>query len=148
KKTLASLPIEVVEAEIAVEAPEQVVTGAKFDVTHSDPVHQRDFVTIVATGAETGAYLDYYYVEKNRGGSLQAPAEPGLYEIRYVLDSGKRTLASAPIEVVEAEIAVAGPETVRADSEMTVRWTKAIFPRDFVTIVAAGAEEGAYLDYL
>jgi len=146
-KTLASSPIEVVEAEQTVSAPSTVTFGTEFEVTWGGTVNPRDWVTIVPVGADEGDYLAYRRVEGNDRVSLRAPAEPGLYEVRYVLDEGSRTLASVPIEVVEAEQTVSGPPLVRAEGAFTVTWGETVHPRDWVTIVPAGADEGDYLAY-
>ncbi|MAS14451.1 MAG: hypothetical protein CMH69_14225 [Nitratireductor sp.] len=148
KRVLASTPIEVVEAELGIAAPEQVTTGASFEVSWSSSVHPRDYVTIVPTGAEEGSYTDYKRVQDATDNSLVAPSEPGLYEVRYVLNEGKRVLASTPIEVVEADVSITGPDVVRAGAPVAVEWTQAIHPRDYITIVPTGADEGSYGDYL
>ena len=61
--------------------------------------------------------------------TLRAPAEPGLYEVRYVLDEGRRTLASSPIEVVAADAplddgaGLSAPATATPGATVTVSWT-------------------------
>ncbi|WP_336057197.1 hypothetical protein, partial [Nitratireductor sp. CH_MIT9313-5] len=147
KRVLASTPIEVVEAELGIAAPEQVTTGASFEVSWSSSVHPRDYVTIVPTGAEEGSYTDYKRVQDATENSLVAPSEPGLYEVRYVLNEGKRVLASTPIEVVEAELGITAPEQVTTGASFEVSWSSSVHPRDYVTIVPTGAEEGSYTDY-
>jgi len=145
-KTLASTPVEVVEAEQTVSAPATVTFGTQFTVTWGETVNPRDWVTIVPVGANEGAHLASQRVGNNDSVSLRAPAEPGLYEVRYVLDEGSKTLASTPVEVVEAEQTISAPAIVRAETTFAVTWGETINPRDWVTIVLAGADEGAHLD--
>ena len=146
--TLASADIEIVEAETSVSAPESATAGSAFDVSWTNVIHPDDYVTIVPAGAEEGTYEDYARVRDDNEASLQAPAEPGLYEVRYVLKEGRVTLASADIEIVETDIEISGPDTVRAESEIRVSWSGTVpSPTDFVTIVPMGAEEGEYTDY-
>ncbi|WP_164512247.1 vWA domain-containing protein [Oceaniglobus ichthyenteri] len=147
KRTLATAPIEVVEGEVGLAGPETVTTGAMFDFTWSGGIHPRDFITIVPMGAKDGESGDYIRVNDNTEGSLTAPAEVGLYELRYVLNQGKRTLATAPIEVVTAEVTLTGPSVVRAGETVNIGWSQTINPNDFITIVPAGAAEGRYDDY-
>ena len=143
RATAGSAEIEIVEAEVSVSAPERATTGSTFQVTWSRPVHPRDYVTIVPMGADEGESGAYTRVGDNNEGSLTAPATAGLYEVRYVLNEGRKTLASADIEVVEADIELSGPDTVRAESQFRVSWSgTAPHPRDYVTIVPMGAEEG------
>ena len=145
--TLASTDIEIVEAETSVSAPESATAGSAFDVSWTNVIHPDDYVTIVPAGADEGTYEDYARVRDDNEASLQAPAEPGLYEVRYVLKEGRVTLASADIEIVEAETSVSAPESATAGSAFGVSWTNAIHPDDYVTIVPAGAEEGTYENY-
>ena len=58
-----------------------------------------------------------------------------------------RVLARTPIEVVEGNVTVSGPDRLRASSDLTISWTGAIHPRDYVTIVPVGTAEGEYGDY-
>ena len=147
-RTMASTPVEVVEAEMGIAAPEEVTTGASFKVTWSASIHPEDYVTIVPAGAEEGKYTNYQRVRDVTENRLIAPAEPGLYEVRYVLREGGRTMASTPVEVVEAEVTVSGPDVARAGTKIQVSWSISIHPEDYVTIVPAGTAEGKYADYI
>jgi Ca-activated chloride channel family protein len=147
RRTLASTPVEVVEAEQTVSAPATVTFGTEFTVSWGATVDPGDWVTIVPMGADEGKYLSYEYVRDNDSVTLRAPADPGLYEVRYVLDEGRRTLASTLVEVVEAEQTVSAPATVTFGTEFTVSWGETIAPEDWVTIVPMGADEGKYLSY-
>ncbi|PWJ83739.1 Ca-activated chloride channel family protein [Pseudaminobacter salicylatoxidans] len=148
RRTMASTPVEVIEAEMAIAAPEQVTTGASFKVTWSSSIHPQDFVTIVPAGSDEGTEARYFRVGENTENSLVAPAEPGLYEVRYVLNNGRRTMAFTPVEVVGAEVTLSAPDVLRAGSEMRMSWSSSIHPQDFITIVPAGAGQGAEGKYL
>jgi Ca-activated chloride channel family protein len=146
-RTLASTPIEITEPEVTVSAPETALAGSDIDVNWSTPVDERDYITIVPMGAEEGAYTDYV----RAGGddrTIKAPADPGLYEVRYVLNEGDRTLASSPIEVTEPEVSVSAPETGLAASRIEVDWSSPVDDRDYITIVPMGADAGEYTDYI
>ncbi|HHW35198.1 MAG TPA: VWA domain-containing protein [Paracoccus solventivorans] len=148
-RVLASAPIEIVDVPVAVSVPAQATVGAEFPVGwQAEGLNPRDYVTIVAEGAEPGSYGDYTRIGDASEGKLRAPAEPGLYEVRLQMEGSGRVLASAPIEVVEGAVTVSGPDRLRAGTEMVVTWTGAIHPRDYVTIVPAGADDGDYADYI
>ncbi|SEO27634.1 Ca-activated chloride channel family protein [Paracoccus alcaliphilus] len=147
-RTLASIPVEVVEAEISISAPKAVTTGARFSVSWSSSNHPQDYVTIVPAGADEGSYTNYQRVREDTENSLTAPAEPGVYEVRYVLNEGSRTLVSRPVEVVAAEVVLNGPDVARAQTPLRISWSMAIHPQDYITIVPAGADEGTYRDYM
>ncbi|WOC16097.1 vWA domain-containing protein [Pseudochrobactrum sp. MP213Fo] len=147
-RTMASTPVEVVEAEMGIAAPKEMTTGASFKVTWSASIHPEDYVTIVPAGAEAGKYTNYKRVRDVTENKLTAPAEPGFYEVRYVLREGGRTMASTPVEVITAEVTVSGPDVARAGSKISVTWSSSIHPEDYLTIVPAGTAEGKYADYI
>lgn len=148
ERVVARTPLELVEKSLSVGAPESVIAGSNFSVEWSDVVHPRDKVTIVPAEAPEDAYGDYLRTGNATTGALQAPAEPGDYEVRYLLEEDGMAVATSPVEVTAAETRVSGPETVVAGSNLTVSWTTTIHPRDKVTIVAANAPEDADGDYL
>lgn len=145
--SIASAPIEVVEKAVTVTAPESVTAGTAFEVEWSDVVHPRDYVTVVEAGAPQDAYTDYVYVGEQRSGSLPAPGEPGAYEVRYVLNENRLAVASTALEVGVAETSISAPASAQAGGTVDVSWTRAIHPRDYVTIVPVGAAPDAYGDY-
>ena len=147
-RVLARTPVEVVDADVTVSAPAQVVVGSAFPVTwQAEGLHPRDYVTIVPAGADDGAYGDYHRMEGDAEGELRAPAEPGLYEVRLQLDTGDRVLARAPVEVIEGDVSLNGPDRVRAETEITVSWSGVIHPRDYVAIVRIGTPDGEQSGY-
>ncbi|SHM42467.1 Ca-activated chloride channel family protein [Paracoccus solventivorans] len=147
-RVLARTPVEVVDADVTVSAPAQVVVGSAFPVTwQAEGLHPRDYVTIVPAGADDGAYGDYHRMEGDAEGELRAPAEPGLYEVRLQLDAGDRVLARAPVEVIEGDVSLNGPDRVRAETEITVSWSGVIHPRDYVAIVRIGTPDGEQSGY-
>ncbi|SLN22912.1 von Willebrand factor type A domain protein [Roseovarius albus] len=147
KTTLGSAPIEVVDANVTVSAPETVVRGATFEASWTGAVDKGDYITIVPVGADEGTYGNYITVRDKSKNTLKAAADPGLYEVRYVLREGAKTLASTPVEVTEAQVTVAAPETVLTGQSFEVSWTNAVDKGDYVTIVPVGADEGTYGNY-
>ncbi|HLW28745.1 MAG TPA: hypothetical protein VKY54_13510, partial [Kiloniellales bacterium] len=113
-----------------------------FDVSWRGTINSSDFITIVPAGSEEGKVEGHIRVRDHSEGRLTAPGTPGLYELRYVLEEGRRTLASEIVEVAEAEVVLAGPSTVRAGAAVDVTWSNTINASDFITIVPAGSDEG------
>lgn len=134
--------------EVEILGPEQVTTGATFDVSWSKVINNSDFITLVPAGADEGSRKNHIRTKSNTEGRLTAPGEPGLYELRYVLEAGKKTLASAPIEVVEAEIGISGPSIVRAKTTVDVTWSSTINNNDFIAIVSAGADANSHRNHI
>ncbi len=148
RRVLASQTIEVVEAEVTVSGPEQVTNGATFEFSWSGTINGQDFLTIVPMGADERTVESHLRAKDNSEGRLTAPGTPGLYELRYVLEEGRRVLASASVEVVEAEIGISGPGTVRAGADVDVTWSSTVNAHDFITIVPAGADAGTVADHI
>ncbi len=142
QSTLASQPIEVVEPEVTVSAPSEVTTGAQFEVSWTGTVNSNDYVTIVEAGAEEGTYGEYQRVRDAESDTLTAPGQPGLYEVRYVLEEGGRTMASTPVEVTQTQVTIEGPDKVRVGEDVPVNWSLTINPNDYIAILPAGAEAG------
>ncbi|KAA0909818.1 VWA domain-containing protein [Aquicoccus porphyridii] len=148
RRVMARTTIEVTEPEVTVSAPDTTLTGAAFDVSWTGTVHPRDFVTIVPMGADDDASGNYFRTGGDDGTkSLKAPADTGLYEVRYVLDEGRRVMARATIEVTEPEVTVSAPDTTLTGAAFDVSWTGTVHPRDFVTIVPMGADDDASGNY-
>jgi Ca-activated chloride channel family protein len=131
-----------VEAEVELDGPEQVTTGAAFDFTWTGTIDGSDFITIVPADADADTVKNHIRVDDNDKGRLTAPGTPGLYELRYVLEEGRRTLASVPAEVVEAEVGISSSGIVRAGMDVDITWSATINGSDFITIVPAGSDEG------
>ncbi|MGR3365481.1 MAG: VWA domain-containing protein [Maritimibacter harenae] len=140
--TLASQPIEVTEPSVTVSAPESTLAGSVFEVTWTGTVSGSDYVTIVPMGSDEGTRDNHFRVRDKERDNLRAPSETGMYEVRYVLDEGDRTLASQPIEVTEPEVTVSAPESALAGSVFEVTWTGTVSGSDYVTIVPMGSDEG------
>ncbi|HKL55887.1 MAG TPA: VWA domain-containing protein, partial [Roseovarius sp.] len=147
RNVLGVAPIEITEPQVSVSGPDSALAGSVIPVSWTGAVHSRDYITIVPMGADEGSHTDYTRVGDNTEGKLQAPADTGMYEIRYVLDEGKRTMASQPIEITAPEVSVSGPDSALAGSVIPVSWTGAVHGRDYITIVPMGADEGSHTDY-
>lgn len=145
--TLARAPITVIAVEAAVAGPSEVPAGSEFDVAWTGPDNDGDYLTIVEVGAHEGAYTSYAYAREGSPVTLAAPVEPGAYEIRYVAGRGDATLASAPITVTAVSASLQAPASVATGERFEVGWEGPDNRNDYVTIVAAGAPEGAYLSY-
>ncbi len=146
-KTMARQPIEITEPEVTISGPDTALAGSKIDVSWTGEVDKGDYITIVPMGTDEGTYGNYFATRGAGKNSLQAPSEPGLYELRYVLREGARTMARAAIEITEPEVTVSGPDTALAGSRVEVSWTGAVAHNDYVTIVPMGSDEGTFGSY-
>ena len=147
KRTMASQPIEITAPEVTVSGPESALAGSSFTVAWTGAVHGQDYVTIVPMGADEGSHGDYTRVRDAAEGNLQAPADTGMYEIRYVLDEGKRTMASQPIEITAPEVTLSAQDKLRAGDALRVEWAGAVHPQDYITLVPMGTPDGDHAEY-
>ncbi len=146
-RTLASHPIIVVAVEASLEAPAEVSAGARFEVAWEGPDNRNDYIAIVEAGAPEGSHQSYDYTRKGSPAKLVAPDGLGAYEIRYVMGSSKRTLASRPITLVDVSASLDAPAEVAAGARFEVVWEGPDNPNDYITIVEAGAPEGSHQSY-
>ena len=105
-KILSSTNIEVMEPEkITIQAPKQVIVGSTFAVQWSQSLNSSDWISILPAGADADLpnTSSFKILSKKETYRLTAPDKPGLYEIRYIRDTDKKTLGSTGIEVVSKD---------------------------------------------
>jgi hypothetical protein len=109
RSVLATVPYAVTTVTATVDGPASVAPGARFEIAWQGPNGRGDWVTIVASGAAARTYGSYVDARNGRAddktnrrtATLQAPKEPGRYELRYV-QQGTRVIGTRPIEVSAA----------------------------------------------
>jgi phage baseplate assembly protein gpV len=131
----------------ALKGPAQVAAGAKFQVSWTGPDNARDFVTIVKAGAAERTYQAYEYTSKGKSLEFTAPEQAGEYEIRYLTGGQYQTLARAKLTVGAVSASLKAPAQVAAGAKFQVSWTGPDNPKDFLTVVKAGAAEKSYERY-
>lgn len=109
KRVLASALIVLEGVTASLEIKNQAVPGGKISVAWTGPNNRDDYVTIVPKGAYQKAYLDYARTSRGSPARLKAPAEPGEYEVRYVVQQSKRVLASIPLTLRDAAVTISAP---------------------------------------
>lgn len=128
--------------EPSVAGPANVQPGVSFEVAWTGPNGDRDYVTIVAAGAAKWTNEPYFYTGSNASpGKLIAPPTPGSYELWYVQGVDSKVLARSPITVSTFVGTIDGPDSVQAGTQFEVTWTGPDGPRDYITIVKAGATQ-------
>jgi Ca-activated chloride channel family protein len=141
RAVLGRASLELTGSAVTVTAPATAPAGSRVAVEWSPTVNPRDYVTIVPKGAPDDRVDNYKRAGSDGTATVQAPDEPGLYEVRYVLQEGRRVVGRAPLELTDADISLTVPATAPAGSRVTVTWTATVNPRDYVTIVPMGAPD-------
>jgi Ca-activated chloride channel family protein len=144
-----TIPLELsLAATLALTPPTTGPAGSAVSVQWTGPNRQGDYVTIVKPGAAVAEYMSYEYTANGNPVSVELPAEPGDYEVRYVLGRPQRVLAAAPFKATAVEATLTAPSTGVAGSEVEVAWTGPNYAGDWLTIVKPDAEDTAYNDYV
>lgn len=145
--TLISQVLKLSAASAKIEAPEHVNAGANFSVIWTGPDNPRDYITLGKTGANISAYITYQYTNKGSPVTFAAPDQPGSYELRYVLGSGDKILASRQFDVGAVSASINAPDKAKAGASIQVTWQGPNNPGDYITIVPRGAAEGTWKNY-
>ncbi|MGX5736678.1 hypothetical protein [Bosea thiooxidans] len=95
-------PLVTTEPEATIAAPDKVGRGQHLPVRGIGPNGELDRVVLVAPDAPVEAEGPRFFPAENVEATLEAPDEPGLYELRYLINapvSGLRILARRPLRV-------------------------------------------------
>lgn len=141
---VARQTIAVGEVTATLSAPATVAAGAKFSVKWTGPDNPRDFVTVVKAGTVERTYQRYEYTANGNPLVFTAPDIAGAYEIRYATGKNYLTLARAALTVGAVSASLSGPAQAVAGESFPVTWKGPDNPRNFITVVAKGAHEGAF----
>ncbi|MGE4533754.1 hypothetical protein, partial [Halomonas sp.] len=147
KRVLASQPVTLTPVSAHVKAPEEIPAGSEFTIEWEGPDNPRDYITIVPAGAPEDAYESYQRTSRGSPLSLTAPDALGNYEVRYVVQQSRRVLASQPVTLTPVTASLMVSEPIVPGGEFEVKWQGPDNPRDYITIVPAGAPEDAYESY-
>jgi len=95
-------PLVTTEPTATLAAPDKVGRGQHLPVRGIGPNGELDRVVLVSPEAAVDAEGPRFFPAENVEATLEAPDEPGLYELRYLLNapvSGLRILARRPLRV-------------------------------------------------
>lgn len=137
-RVLARVPIQLVPAETALEAPAQAPIGTPITIQWNGPGAVRDDVQLF--DAASGTILRRQRLNQDKGFdartvTLLAPAEPGRYLLRYWNGENEAVLAQRDIEIVPMQVTLDAPSQVDMARPFVVRWQGPGAVRDDVEIV-------------
>ena len=134
---IATVTVEVVEQLVALEAPDAVAAASGIEVRWTGP--GADFDDVQIFDPASGRVLRSRRVNPARDAErpivLAAPAEPGIYELRYFNGESDVVLATRPIEVTPAVVTLDAPDAVTAAGAVDIAWSGPGADYDDVQIV-------------
>lgn len=92
-------PLKVDAVTATLTAPAKVVARSIFEVKWVGPDNAEDYIAVSATKDSAETHLNYAYTKRGSPARLEAPKEPGTYELRYLTGQRHLILARAAIEV-------------------------------------------------
>lgn len=149
RTVIATRAIEVVEAAVALDAPATVEIGRRFTVGWVGPGATRDSVQIIdpqgnqGEGKQLGTMRVVNGDVDKRTVHLMAPVKPGFYRLQYWNGDSREVLASREIEVLDAEVSLAAPDSVSIGARFEVQWQGPGANRDAIEIHDLAAKAGA-----
>ncbi|MBM1814451.1 vWA domain-containing protein [Pseudosulfitobacter pseudonitzschiae] len=141
RTVIGTRPITVTPVTALLEATETAPAGADLAVTWQGPDYKRDFI---AVGEQGKPYINYAYTSKGSPAQLQMPTQPGTYELRYVMDQDRTTIATRMIQVVDVTATVTPPAQATVGATIAVPWEGPDYKRDFI---AVGKPGEPYINY-
>ncbi|MCA8869186.1 MAG: VWA domain-containing protein, partial [Rhodobacteraceae bacterium] len=145
---IARAAIEVVAVSATLTAPDTAGAGATVMVEWQGPDYERDYISVARPGESGSSYVNYTYSRQGSPAALLMPAEPGEYEIRYIMNQDNKILAQQAITVTEVGASLSAPVTAEAGSSVMVEWQGPDYPRDFIAVTRPGEAGGKVEQYV
>lgn len=146
RKIIARAPLKVEAASASVSPPASAYIGSKIMVPWQGPGNYDDLITLARPGMpgdrDAGSSVN---INTGNPVKIQAPGEPGEYEIRYILFQGRKIIASAPITLKPATASIKAPAQVKAGSDFLVEWQGPGGWDDFLTIALPSQPPDLYV---
>jgi len=146
-KTLVSVPIEVTPVEAVLSAPDSAPAGSAFEVTWTGPDYKNDFVTLAAPGTKDAEYINYTYTREGSPLMLEMPTEPGTYEVRYTMSSGRVVIGRRAITATALSTTLDAPDSAPAGSDIIVNWVGGDYKNDYIAFARPGDRDGTSVTY-
>ncbi|WP_224701918.1 vWA domain-containing protein [Devosia aquimaris] len=148
---VARRPITVIDAPVALDAPDQALVGQLVPIHWTGPDAAYDNVRLRLPGDDS--YISYSYVAGSNPVLLTMPDAPGDYELTYVLND-TQTMVTRPIAVLPAGSSIAplpaslsAPDQTEASSDVQVGWSGPGAAGDYILLRSVGSQGEDYVSY-
>ena len=146
-KLLAKTAIEIKSVSATVQAPPAADMAGEINVSWQGPGNKGDYISIAKPDQDPGGYVHYTYTQKGSPLKLQAPSDPGTYEVRYMLGQGNKLLAKTAIEIKKVDAKVTPPATAAVNTDVEVSWQGPGYKSDYISIAQPNQQPGGYTAY-
>lgn len=144
-KVLGRTKIKITEATATVKAPEKADAASAFMVDWQGPGNRGDYISIARPDDQDG-YDNYAYTSTGNPAQLNAPSQPGTWEVRYVLGQDDVILARTSIEISGVSAQVQPPAEADVAGEIAVQWQGPDSKGDYISIAKTDDQHG-YFNY-
>jgi Ca-activated chloride channel family protein len=146
-KVIGRAPIKVTQVTAGLEAPDKAQVAQKIQVKWKGPGYRGDYISVAKPDQDPGSYQHYAYTSAGNPVSLQAPAEPGGYEVRYIMGAGDKLLAKRNIQVTPASAQVKAPAETQVAKKIKVDWQGPDGEGDYISVARSDQDPGSYVHY-
>jgi len=131
-QVLASRIIAVTPVKSTLTIADSAVAGETISVIWEGPNYNADYIAVEEVGGNR--YINYASTSDGNPLGLQMPAQPGDYEVRYVMRQGTTVLAQAPITVGALKVQLVADNAVAAGTEIIVGWDGHDYAGDYIAV--------------
>ena len=132
------LTLPVVQRSATISGPASVVIGQSFEVEWEGPALSGDLITLAHPDAEARIGLETKILDNGNTVVLQAPSEPGEYELRYLHVSKDSVLATAQLIVENAPATIQAVNSAPQATSIPIIWTGPDHKFDTVAVAKPG----------
>ena len=144
---LAAEKIFVTEVLAELVAPKTAVAGQELIVQWEGPNYRDDYISVAKAGSADEEYVNYTYTREGVPLSLEMPADPGQYELRYVMKQGKTILARQSINIDPVGATIIVPKMADAGQDLIIQWEGPNYRDDYIAVSQIGSADGKYVNY-
>lgn len=146
-KAIGRTDIQVTPVQAAVQAPAEADVAVEFEVKWQGPDYPSDYIAIARPDQRAGSQLSYTYTQRGNPLKLQAPSEPGSYEVRYMPARGGKMLAKTTIEIKGVGASLQAPAVADVATEFDVSWRGPDNKSDYIAIARPDQKPGIQVNY-
>jgi Ca-activated chloride channel family protein len=134
RKVIGRADLKATPVNASITAPAAAPVAVDIEITWQGPDYTGDYIAIARPGTDGNHRIHYAYTRRGSPLNLQAPSDPGTYELRYILGKSKEILARATIQIQAATASVQAPATADVASRFEVEWKGPDNQGDYIAI--------------